>query len=303
MARGRKSNRPVLYTPDQIQRYQAQFPRYQAGSKLKPYAVQQFQEGNETRFRYLFNSARSNLGYWEVTTSEESEEENLPLGEYYLGWYVIGKDGIPDPPLDLLGTGMENTVYAAEFSTVGGLVLRSSLPKGYPPQVRAIYSETEAGALLQTIQFREGSGPWYPRSQELDPTQWRNWTRFVFNLDGDRLVSDPIVAWRQKRVGDKLVNYTPRQSGYACTCPDFSKRQDGLLKSKWDSERLDRSWESSAAGSPGDCKHIIAAKIYNGEPVPVPADQPLPRTEKPKRPKPQGNYTRPTTPKKPKGPR
>lgn len=68
----------------------------------------------------------------------------------------------------------------------------------------------------------------------------------------------------------------PGTTTYVCDCPDFTRRHGAIIESKWPSEKEEqRNWADSDAGSPGDCKHIIAVRIYRGEQVNVPIDLPL----------------------------
>jgi hypothetical protein len=62
---------------------------------------------------------------------------------------------------------------------------------------------------------------------------------------------------------------------FACDCPDFTRFVDAQPRSRFDSEMVERDWSGSDAGADGDCKHIIATRLYVGLEVEAPIDYPL----------------------------
>lgn len=61
-----------------------------------------------------------------------------------------------------------------------------------------------------------------------------------------------------------------------CNCPDKTKKQPALSGSPWASERRDRNWSASRAGTRSHCKHEIASYAAIGLPLPTPNDRPAP---------------------------
>ncbi len=80
----------------------------------------------------------------------------------------------------------------------------------------------------------------------------------------------------------ELTNLTgQQQSGYKCTCPDYSKFEDAFVPPEFPSMAFPRDWVDSSAGAPiwddgkRRCYHIVGVQHLRGEPIPVPSDFPL----------------------------
>ena len=126
-----------------------------------------------------------------------------------------------------------------------------------------------------------------------------NWARL--SGIGAYAGSPPIVVYRFKVINGELVQYFLDGGGYSCTCPDYSRRQDGLLKSRWITEQYNRHWSNRNAGATGDCKHIYATRLARGDLTELPLDFPLTDPDFGKRKPRNPNYPNLKQPRKPRG--
>jgi hypothetical protein len=119
----------------------------------------------------------------------------------------------------------------------------------------------------------------------------------IFPLPRVRLGFDPstpYITYRFGKVADErdqacFPDYQPPGGGggtpgggnggnddeWECDCPDYSKQIEADNRSRFPSRQAPREWQQSEAGATGDCKHIMATKLYLGLPVPVPNDPPV----------------------------
>lgn len=67
-------------------------------------------------------------------------------------------------------------------------------------------------------------------------------------------MTNPKVIWKLKELG-----------GWSCNCPDWSKSEPLNPRSQDAGRKANRAWTDSKAGSPGDCKHIMAVREMRSE--------------------------------------
>jgi hypothetical protein len=91
----------------------------------------------------------------------------------------------------------------------------------------------------------------------------------------------PKPASNQKVYAIGAVTGDIEKGGWACDCPDYSKKEGAFSPPLYPSMSQQRSWKASAAGCPAwsdgvrRCKHIVAVQAVEGEEVPVPDDLPV----------------------------
>ena len=86
-----------------------------------------------------------------------------------------------------------------------------------------------------------------------------------------RALGDPVVIQEQLRKGTSI--------GYACTCPSYTNGTDSIIPAY--TGELGDKW--GEVGTFGLCKHGLAYRYQNGDPVKPPTDIPMNDMEEPKR--------------------
>jgi hypothetical protein len=86
-----------------------------------------------------------------------------------------------------------------------------------------------------------------------------------------RALGDPVIVQEQLRKGTSI--------GYACTCMSYKNQNIDIVPSYTGDPK--RTW--GEFGAFGICKHIIALRYQNGDPINPPTDIPMNDMEEPRR--------------------
>lgn len=308
MKRGRKKGEKPLYSAQQTKRYKSMQARYEKSLNINPDSVQEI-DGKQT---YIFLSKNSPTGKWEVTSGSDSDiianfsaqvawnstegdnginyspAKNSSLDNInasFQGSGTLNNAGLPFPKVRMIRGGISSSVEIA----IGEDVLIESIKYKFSWALSigliggAIANKSPVYRALIDVAFNvtdESSG-----SREADRSLLGGQTLTFLITVEQEILALGAGAGVEVSVSQTLeileVNGEPVEGDYICTCPDFSKKIDSFANRKFNTEseiyesQLEaRNWESSEAGTPEYCKHILSVMRYRGEEIPKYLDLP-----------------------------